>query len=106
MYRFEKNKHKNYILFQKIGRKEKSPTWTTLQSSGSLGYSESHTWNTGGSYTIKAKVKDENGLESDWIILSVSMPKNKTTQTLLLRFLEQHPHLSQLLKQLLNKIKI
>ena len=66
----------------------------------------SHTWFREDTFTIKAKVKDENGLESDWIILSVSMPKNKTTQTLLLRFLEQHPHLSQLLKQLLNKIKI
>jgi PKD repeat protein len=51
--------------------------WTTPQSSGSPGYSESHTWSTQGSYTIEAKAKDTYGAESDWATLSVSMPKNK-----------------------------
>jgi hypothetical protein len=33
-----------------------------------------HTWTTKGSYTIKAKVRDEHGLESDWKTLDVTMP--------------------------------
>jgi outer membrane protein assembly factor BamB len=39
--------------------------------------SESHIWTSQGSYTIKAKAKDEQGLESDWTSLEVSMPKQK-----------------------------
>lgn len=34
----------------------------------------SHTWSTKGTYTIKAKAKDNSGAESDWASLSISMP--------------------------------
>ncbi len=37
----------------------------------------SHIWYTKDTYTIKAKVKDVNDLESDWSTLDVTMPKNK-----------------------------
>ena len=37
----------------------------------------SHTWNEKGTYSIKVKAKDENGLESDWGTLEVSMPRIK-----------------------------
>lgn len=36
-----------------------------------------HTWNKKGTYTIKAKVKDTYGAESDWGTLEVSMPMKK-----------------------------
>ncbi len=34
-----------------------------------------HSWDSKGTYTIKAKAKDTNGEESDWGTLQVSMPK-------------------------------
>jgi len=36
-----------------------------------------HSWNKQGSYNIKVKATDTWGLQSDWTIMSVSMPKNK-----------------------------
>ena len=36
----------------------------------------SHTWLQKGTYIVKAKAKDVYGAESDWAILSVTMPKN------------------------------
>jgi len=78
-------------------------TWTTFQSSGPPGYSESHTWNTKGTYTIRAKAKDTTGSESDWSDpLSVSIPRNRATQTSFLKFLEQYPILYQLLLRVLQ----
>lgn len=65
-------------------------TWTAFQSSGSPGYSESHTWNEQGTYTIEVKAKDQYDVESDWATLSVSMPRNKLiTKILFHRLLEQ-----------------
>jgi hypothetical protein len=52
-------------------------TWTTLQPSGSPGYSESHTWTSQGTYTIEAKTKDSYDMESEWNTMVVSMPKTK-----------------------------
>jgi outer membrane protein assembly factor BamB len=37
-----------------------------------------HTYIDKGTYTIRAKAKDEYGLESDWSTLEVTMPKSKT----------------------------
>lgn len=55
--------------------------WGDNTSTGWLGpyasgykLSVDHTWTTKGSYTIKAKVRDEHGLESDWKTLDVKMP--------------------------------
>jgi len=61
-----------------------------------------HTWSSQGNYIIKAKAKDVHGAESDWATLEVSMPKNKLINTPFLRFLENHPHLFPLLRQLLR----
>ncbi len=52
-------------------------SWTTLQPSGSPGYSESHTWSSQGTYTIEAKTKDSYGMESDWNTYVITMPKPK-----------------------------
>lgn len=52
----------------------------------------SHIWIEKGDYHIKVKAKDEYDAESNWSDpLSISMPKSKSVNTPLLRFLENHP---------------
>ena len=41
---------------------------------------QSHTWMHDGTYTIKVKAKDTDGLESDWTTLEVTMPMSKSIQ--------------------------
>ena len=62
----------------------------------------SHSWLEKGRYTLRAKAKDIHGVESDWTIFKVTMPKNKETNVnpLFLRFLENHPHLFPIIRQL------
>jgi len=62
----------------------------------------SHRWSEPGDYVIRAKSKDIYSAESEWATSEVSMPKNKAINTPFLRFLEQHPHLFPLLRQLLG----
>lgn len=62
----------------------------------------SHIWDLRNDYMIKVKAKDSLDQESDWTILEVSMPKNKQVNTYFLRFLEYHPLLFPLLRQLLE----
>jgi glutaredoxin len=63
--------------------------WTAFQPSGPPGYSESHAWEKG-TWTIRAKAKDPEGLESPWGTLIVTMPRNKAMNinSLFLRLLE------------------
>jgi bacillopeptidase F len=73
--------------------------WTDFQPS-SEPYSEGHTWSTKGTYTIRAKAKDIDGLESNWGTLAVSMPKDKiSTGSLYIRLLEKLPLLQKLIQQ-------
>jgi hypothetical protein len=58
-----------------------------------------HIWSAEDDYTIKAKAKDTYDAESDWSTLEVSMPKNKVINTPFLNFLENHPHMFPLLRQ-------
>jgi carboxyl-terminal processing protease len=61
----------------------------------------SHKWRKTGSYGITARVQDAYGEWSEWSEpLSISMPKSKTINTPFLRFLENHPHMFPLLRQL------
>ena len=64
----------------------------------------SHSWSNKGNYTIKARAKDIYGEIGEWESLEVSMPKNKpfNINPLFLRFLEQHPNLFPILRQLLG----
>ncbi|MHA2255332.1 MAG: hypothetical protein ACXAAM_04605, partial [Candidatus Heimdallarchaeaceae archaeon] len=56
-----------------------------------------HIWDTKGTYTIKAKAKDTDGYESDWGTLTVTMPRDKSTNNMqLLRILERFPLLERL----------
>jgi parallel beta-helix repeat protein len=49
----------------------------------------SHTWNTRGSYTIKAKAKDIYGAESPWVTLKITMPADLPKTFCFLQMLEQ-----------------
>ncbi len=63
----------------------------------------SHTWNTKGTYIIKAKAADEHDAESDWGTLEVAMPRDKITiNSLLSRLLERFPNAFPLLRHLLG----
>ncbi|GAG54589.1 unnamed protein product, partial [marine sediment metagenome] len=49
--------------------------WSDFVESGTE-ITYKHTWSEKGTYTIKAKAKDEYGLEGDWGELEVSMPRS------------------------------
>ncbi len=67
----------------------------------STGVDIAHTYTKEGSYTIKAKAKDNYGAESDWSEFTVTMPRDKSTlNSILLRFLERYPLLQTLLIRL------
>ncbi len=66
-------------------------------------FKATHNWTERGNYEVKIKGKDVYGRESEWSDpLSVTMPKNKPINTPFLRFLENHPYLFPLLRQLLE----
>jgi len=51
--------------------------WIGPYASG-MEITESHSWSSDGTYTIKVKAKDTDGSESNWATLQVTMPKSKT----------------------------
>jgi hypothetical protein len=62
----------------------------------------SNSWSEQGTYVIQAKAKDIHDAESDWATLSVSMPKIKLyIFSWFYYFLEEHPRLFPILRQLL-----
>ncbi len=74
--------------------------WVGPYTSGSPG-DASHTWTAQGSYNIQVKAKDVYGMESDWSDpLSVTIPRARTVNHPLLRFLERFPMLERLLNLL------
>lgn len=63
-----------------------------------------HSWSKKGEYTIKAQAIDIQGAKSDWSEFTVKMPRDKTINNMVLRFLENHPFLYQLLQVILQKL--
>jgi hypothetical protein len=61
-----------------------------------------HTWVEQGDYTIQAKAKNTVGIETDWIMFEVSMPKTKTINSPFITFLEKHPCLFPLIRHILG----
>jgi len=45
----------------------------------------SHSWDQDGSYSIRAKAKDDKGEESEWAIIEISMPKSKIIDNLIFK---------------------
>jgi hypothetical protein len=83
--------------------------WTEYQASGST-YLENHTWDTKGTYTIEAKVKDIYGSESGWsdpLTVTITKSKNKAINTPfpnhLLNFLQNHPNLFLILQKIIQR---
>ena len=76
--------------------------WTDFQGSGAPGYSESHSWDSPGSYIIQAKAKDTSGYESDWKIFTVTMPRNRAIKYSFLYLLENHQNIFPIIRQLLG----
>jgi len=65
---------------------------------------QSYSWSSEGEYQIRVKAKDDFYGESEWSDpLSISMPKTRQYINMpFLRFLENHPRLFPLLRQLLG----
>jgi len=62
-----------------------------------------HIWQEKDNYQIRVKAMDTNDYESDWSDpLHISMPKNNPINTPFLNFLENHPYMFPLLRQLLG----
>ena len=61
----------------------------------------SHIWDEEGTFTIRAKVRDIHGAESDWATLEVTMPRNRG---FFFNLLEKFPHLSYFLTFLFSNI--
>ena len=81
---------------------ETNTGWFGPYSSG-VTVTKSHKWSGEGTYTIKAKAKDPYDDEGPWGELTVTMPRNKLLlNTPFLNFLQSHPNLFPILRQLLG----
>jgi hypothetical protein len=62
---------------------------------------ESHSWSSLGSFSVKVKTKDMDGIESVWSDpLSVSMPKNKSFSMQIYTYLENYQVINKLLQRI------
>ena len=64
---------------------------------------KSHTWTSQGTFIIKAKAKDVNGLVGPEGTKTVTIPRNKIVNRPLLNFLENHPNLFPILRLRLQR---
>ena len=78
--------------------------WTAFQASGPPGYTEAHAWDNQGTYIAEAKAKDIYGAEGDWAELKVTMPRNRAINRPFLNFLQNHPNLFPILRQILLRL--
>jgi glutaredoxin len=92
----------NQISFYVDWGDETNSGWLGPYSSGYL-LTLDHQWAEKGTYTIKAKVKDEHDTESDWASLTVTMPTTVGLTVSFLSWLFEHfPHAFPLLRHLLG----
>jgi outer membrane protein assembly factor BamB len=76
--------------------------WTEFVPSG-VSVNSSHSWLFRGSYVVRVRAKDDYGFIGDWGELEVKIPKiRQVSNNLYLRFLEKHPQLFPILRQLLR----
>jgi thiol-disulfide isomerase/thioredoxin len=60
-----------------------------------------HQWEETGNFIVKVKAKDPDNAETEWTWLKVTMPKNKLVGFWLQDFLQHHPQLFPLFRQLI-----
>ena len=77
-----------------------SEEWIGPYKSGEL-INLNHTWNEEGYYTIRAKCRDANGIESYWGIFEISMPINKLLK-IIVKFLDNNFFRLSFLEKILN----
>ena len=66
-------------------------------------FSSTHSWAEKGTVTVKVKVKDEHGAESDWATLTVKVPTSYGINNPFLQWLfEQFPNAFPILRQILG----
>ena len=78
-----------------------STDWIGPYDSG-RNISLNHSWSEEGKYFIKAKSRDEFGVESDWATLEINMPNQKTfnqISKIILWLLDQFPFLQPYFSQ-------
>ena len=61
-----------------------------------------HTYTREDTFTISVKARDSFGDESGWGTLTVTMPRSRTINSLFLQFLQNHPNIFPILRQLLG----
>jgi hypothetical protein len=79
--------------------------WVGAYASGSP-LTINHTWAEIGGYTIKAKAKDRDGLESEWMTKNIYVTKSRNVYSILMKLLQNYPHLQLLIQLLSEKIII
>ena len=77
--------------------------WTEFYPSGE-DITVKHTYNTQGDYSVVALAMNINDNIGPWGTLQVTMPRNKIINRPILNFLNNHPNLFPILRQLLLKI--
>ena len=78
--------------------------WTGFYDSD-VNITTSHTWTKQGSYEIRVKARDADGLESVWSDpLPVTMPRNRGMNTPFLRLLQYYPYMFPMMRLLLQRL--
>ena len=80
---------------------DKKEFWLGPYTSGDA-VTITHAWSRTGNFTIKVKARDFYGLETDWVTLGVTMPRNRAIQGPFIDFLQYHPNLFHILRQILG----
>lgn len=75
-------------------------TDTTALSPSGQDMKVTHTWAKRGTYIIKAKAQDINGLTGPETTLTVKMPRNRAIDSPLIKFFQNHPNLFPILRSL------
>jgi len=81
-------------------------TNTTALSSSGQDIKVAHTWEKKGTYTIKAKAQDIDGLTGPEATLSVKMPRNLAMNILFLNYLQTHLNLFPILQKIIQRLRL
>jgi len=75
--------------------------WVGPFSSGET-IKKTHTWSNSGIYTLKAKAKDTNNVESDWSSMTITMPRTKRFN---IDFFEKLSNMFHMIKQIFQYLR-